>query len=390
MADDIRSIAIITSSAASFVNFRVPLAKALVRAGLTVHGLAPDFSDEQRMILRDAGVRALDIPMDRAGMRPLRDFVDFLRLRAVLKRLKPDAVLGYFIKPIIYGTLAARAAGVKHRFALVAGLGYVFTPGTGKPGMGRRALRSSVSRLYKVALAGCARVFFHNGDDLDQMAREGLVDPAKALVVGGTGVDLSRFEVVPPPVQPIRFLMIARLLREKGVREYAEAASILRTRHPETEFHLAGDLDVNPGSLAREEVEAWVREGRIIWHGHVDDVRPVIAAASVFVLPSYREGKPRSTQEAMAMGRAVVTTDAPGCRDTVEEGVNGFKVPVGDPAALGGAMERFISDPGLAASMGKESRRLAEEWFDVHKINALILRTIGVDLERNSRPDAPG
>ena len=177
----------------------------------------------------------------------------------------------------------------------------------------------------------------------------------------------------------MRFLLVARLLRDKGSEEYVAAGRALKARRPALEFHLAGGLDPSPGGLTQDWVEACVREGVIAWHGHVDDIRTHIAASSVYVLPSYREGKPRSTQEAMAMGRPVVTTDAPGCRDTVEEGVNGFRVPVRDSLALAAAMECFAGEPGLIRTMGVASRRLAEERFDVRKINRTILETLGVE-----------
>lgn len=376
MSEVIRSIAVVSTNAGSLVNFRGPLLTEMAARGLTVWALAPDYDDVLRERVRSFGAQPVDISMERTGMRPLRDAADMLRLRATLTRLKPDATLAYFIKPVIYGSLAARAAGVRRRYALMAGLGYVFTPPPGGESLKRRALRLMVSRLYKMGFSACRRVFFHNGDDLDYVSQAGLIDRSKAVLIGGTGVDLSRFPITPLSTDTPRFLLIARLLAEKGVREYVEAAKAIRRNRPEVEFHLAGDLDTNPGALSRNEVEAWVSAGDIIWHGHVVDVRGIIAAASVYVLPSYREGKPRSTQEAMAMGRPVVTTDAPGCRDTVDEGVNGFKVPVGDAEALATAMRRFIDNPTLIGKMGRESRRLAEERFDVDKINDLILNVI--------------
>ncbi len=373
----IRSIALVTSSAPSLANFRLPLVVALAGAGLRVWALAPDFDAETRRLLVEAGAEPVEIRLDRTGMHPLRDLADARRLTATLRRLRPDAVFSYFIKPIIYGSVAARRAGVPHRFALMAGMGYVFTHGE-KPSLRRRLLRAMVTRLYRRAFRACERVFFHNRDDLDEMVAMKLLPREKAVVLAGTGVDLDRFCPPPPVEQPLRFLLAARLLREKGIEDYVAAARMLKARRPELEFHLAGGPDPSPGGLTEEWVEARVREGVILWHGHVDDIRPQIAASSVYVLPSHREGKPRSTQEAMAMARPIVTTDAPGCRDTVEEGVNGFMVPVGDSAALAKAMERFAEEPGLVATMGAESRRMAEELFDISKINGTILQEIGV------------
>ncbi|MBO9622455.1 MAG: glycosyltransferase family 4 protein [Sphingomonas sp.] len=377
----IRSIALVTSYGLSLPNFRGPLISALVARGIHVYALAPDFDEKTRAAVIRLGAEAIDISMERTGMRPARDFIDAVRLWKQLRQLKPDATFSYFIKPVIYGSLAARFAGIPRRFAMVAGLGYVFTPDGTRETLKRRVLKVVASVLYKVAFSACRRVFFQNEDDVAQFVDAGLIDPDKVVRLNGTGVDLTALAVSPPIESPPTFLLMARLLREKGIYEYAAAARIVRSRHPEARFLLLGDVDPNPGGLSRDEVSDWVRDGIIEWLGHVDDVRPWIAQSSVYVLPSYREGKPRSTQEAMAVGRAVITTDAPGCRDTVIEGVNGFLVPVRDAQALAQAMLRFIEQPDLIARMGHQSRVLAEERFDVVKINAVILGELGLSPE---------
>ena len=201
--------------------------------------------------------------------------------------------------------------------------------------------------------------------------------PAQVIKLNGIGVDLVEWMPAPVAIKSITFLLVARLLREKGILEYAAAARIVKSKYPDTRFILLGGVDPNPGSLNTHEVSQWVNDGLLEWPGHVA-VKPWLAQTSVFVLPSYREGVPRSTQEAMAMGRAVITTDVPGCRDTVVEGVNGFLVPVRDAAALADAMMRFIKQPELIETMGKASRALAVERFDVHKVNAVILATMGI------------
>jgi len=179
-------------------------------------------------------------------------------------------------------------------------------------------------------------------------------------------------------LEPITFTLAARLLREKGIVEFAQAAQRIKQHYPNTRFLLLGRLDTNPGALREHEVRQWAEAGILEWHGHVPDVRPYFAQTSVYVLPSYREGVPRSTQEAMAMARPVITTDAPGCRETVIDGVNGFLVPPRDVDALVRAMERFILQPELIITMGQASRKLAEERFDVHKINQRILAVMGI------------
>lgn len=318
------------------------------------------------------------ISLDRTGMNPLHDIISLVSMSQILRRSRPGAVLGLSTKPVIYGSLAAWLAGVPRRYALVAGLGYVFTDDGAPQGLKRRALRRLVTLLYRMAFRVCDCVFFHNADDLETFVGHGLLPRAKAELTTGSGVDLDEFRPAPLPDGPVTFLLIARLLREKGIREYVEAARILRARGVQAQFLLLGDVDSNPGSLKRDEAMSWLSEGLIEWPGEVEDVRPWIARSHVYVLPSWREGVPRSTQEAMAMGRPVITTDAVGCRETVEDGVNGFLVPVRDAAALAAAMLRFIENPALIESMGRESRRLAEERFDVHKINAIILDAMGI------------
>lgn len=375
----IGSLALISNQAYSLLNFRAPLMRAMVLRGVRVLALTPDYDDTSRAAVRALGAEPIDIWLDRTGMRPARDLVDMLRLVRTLRRLKPDATFAYFIKPVIYGSLAAWLAGVPRRYALVAGLGYVFTEDGAPPGWKRRLMQRIVSILYRAAFRTCDRVFFQNDEDAHHFIANGSLPAEKVVRVNGTGVDLAQYAPVPPVFRPITFLLMARLLREKGICEFADAARQVRVRHPDTRFILLGGLDPNPGGLAQDEIEAWVREGILEWPGPVEDVRLWIAQASVYVLPSYyREGVPRSTQEAMAMARPIITTNSVGCRETVEEGVNGFLVPVRDPKALSEAMLRFIEKPALIESMGRESRWLAEQRFDVHKINAVMLAAMGI------------
>lgn len=378
-AQPIRSVALISSSAFSLSNFRGPLIQALVSRGVRVYALAPDFDQTTRASVEQLGAVPVDFSLDRTGIRPLRDALDTFRLVTLLRRLKPDATLAYFIKPVIYGSLAAALAGVRRRFALVAGLGYVFTAdGTGD-GFKRRLLKAAALFLYRAAFRVCEAVFLQNQDDVDELVGRRVLPLDKVVLLSGSGVDLDRLSPTPPLQSPPTFLLMARLLREKGIVEFVEAARTLKRDYPEARFLLLGGSDSNPGRIDEALVQAWVEEGAIEWLGHVADVRPWIAASSVFVLPSYREGKPRSTQEAMAMGRAVVTTDAPGCRDTVEEGVNGYLVPVRDSAALAEAMRTFIMNPSLMISMGLKSRRMAEQRFDVRAVNRTILAEMSLE-----------
>jgi glycosyltransferase involved in cell wall biosynthesis len=372
-----KTIAIISSQAFSLINFRGPLIVALVAEGKRVYALAPDYSDELRQQVKLMGAEPIDYNSTRTGLTPVMDCFGTIRLSIVLRRLRPDVTFSYFIKPVIFGTLAAWLVQVAHRVAMIEGLGYVFTDDGQVWSYKRRLLRVGVSWLYKLALSLAHQVIFLNKDDIAEFVNGGLVAPAKVSCLGGIGIDLNDWPFSAPCTQPITFLLAARLLREKGITQYADAARIVKAKYPEVRFVLLGGLDPNPGGLKLAEVQAWVDESLLEWPGHVP-VQPWLAKTSVYVLPSYyREGVPRSTQEAMAMGRAVITTDAPGCRETVDDGVNGFLVPVRDVKALVSAMLRFVENPDLVESMGRQSRRMAEERFDVHIINASLLKVLG-------------
>ena len=370
-------LALITSQATSLLNFRGPLIVEMVARGVEVFAIAPDFDDQLRQSVSAIGAVPVDCRFSRTGINPVYDLVAVLRLARVLRRVDVDVALGYFIKPVIFGTLAAVIARVPHRFCMIEGLGYVFTPAAGIESLKRKSLRILVSLLYKFALKFVHKAFLLNDDDIREMIGRGLLKKTQVIKLGGIGVDLQEWMPQASFAGPITFILAARLLREKGILDFVEAARIVKARHPEIKFVLLGGLDSNPGGLKSEEVAGWVAEGLLVWPGHVP-VRRWFAEASVFVLPSYREGVPRSTQEAMAMGRAVITTDAPGCRDTVIDGRNGFLVPVRNPLALSQAMLRFVAAPDLIETMGNESRAIAVERFDVHKVNDSILKVIGI------------
>jgi glycosyltransferase involved in cell wall biosynthesis len=221
-------------------------------------------------------------------------------------------------------------------------------------------------------------VFFQNPDDLQVFLDNGvLADPACAVLINGSGIDTDEYRPVALPRSPT-FLMIARLIPAKGVREYVEAARRIKQQHPSARFKLVGWVDHKPNAITERELELWVAEGTIEYLGRVSDVRPAITDASVYVLPSYREGTPRTVLEAMSMGRAVITTNAAGCRETVRHGENGFLVPIQDVPALVGAMKRFFDEPQLAAVMGQVSRQLVVEKYDVHKVNSILLKEMGL------------
>ncbi|MGI6603674.1 MAG: glycosyltransferase family 4 protein [bacterium] len=367
-----RRITIVSHYAPSLVNFRGELIKSLTAAGYQVTALGPEEGFESR--LAALGAKYRQIPLQRTGTNPVRDTVTILSLARVLREIKPDAVLSYAIKPVIYGSLAAWLAGVPNIYSIITGLGYVFT-GTGAK---QRILFRLVYPLYKAALSKNKVVFFQNPDDLNLFKDLNLVSPKqKQVIINGSGVDVSHFAYSPAPTDSLSFLLMARLIWSKGIGEYVEAARNLRKRYPRVSFKLLGPFDSNPEAIGRKDIEQWEAEGVIKYLGATTDVRPHLANSSVYVLPSYREGTPRSVLEAMSIGRPIITTDAPGCRETVREGVNGFLVPVKDATALEKAMERFILKPELIRDFGMNSRKIAEEKYDVRKVNETIMQAMG-------------
>lgn len=368
-------IVVVGSYDRSLVVFRGRLLQSMVEMGHEVLACAPFLSVKVRNDLRQIGVDSCLIRMSRTGINPFADLLTLFDLVGLFRKEKPDRVLAYTIKPVLYCGLAARLQGVEQFYPMITGLGYAFSGGDS---LHQRLVSTVVKGLYRVALKKCGGIFFQNPDDLAEFSQRGLLgDGLDATLINGSGVDLRHFSVKPLPKEPI-FLLIARLIVDKGVREYVEAARILRHCFPGARFLIAGWLDENPSSIKQEELQAWIDDGVIDYLGALDDVRPAIVRCSVYVLPSYREGTPRTVLEAMSMGRAVVTTDAPGCRETVEHGKNGYLVPVRDSNALVEAMGQLIETPGLKERMGDASRQLAERKYDVHKVNKIIMETMGL------------
>jgi glycosyltransferase involved in cell wall biosynthesis len=369
-----QQVLLVGSYAPSLISFRGPLIAAMVECGHSLIAAAPAIDETTAGALRELGAQPREIPLSNASLNPLELLRSVRAVRALIREERPDVLIAYTIKPVIAAALAGHAEGVETIVALITGAGYAFTGGRE---IKRTVSRAAASLLYRIALKRTHVIVFQNPDD-ERLFRElGLVPRGRQTrLVNGSGVDLDYYSPVPIPNRTA-FLMIARLLKDKGIREFAHAARRLKAAHPEVPITLAGDLDPSPDSLSRRELEELTDCG-IDYLGHVGDVRPAIAACSVYVLPSYREGTPRSVLEAMAMGRAIITTDAPGCRETVREGENGVLVQPRDAQSLFDAMMRFVREPALAQTMGTESRRLAEAKYDVHRVNADLLRYAGL------------
>ncbi|MCH7334186.1 glycosyltransferase family 4 protein [Acinetobacter modestus] len=372
---------IIASYLPSILNFRGKLLEAIVNQGFEVHIACPDFllfPDEVKR-LKQFGYVLHEIPMQRTGTNPIADFKTLFNLYRLMKNVQPNYVLAYTIKPVIYGMLAASMAQVPHRFALITGLGYAFQ------NIGKRSFfLKLVQNLYRLGLSRTEKVFFQNPDDRDLFKQLGLVNKyIPTVVVNGSGVNVQDFIVMDFPKNDegeikIVFLLIARLLVDKGVREYATAAQILKQKYPNLEFHLVGWIDENPAAITQEELNTWVEKKIVTYWGKLADVRPAITDCSIYVLPSYREGTPRTVLEAMSMGRAIITTDAPGCRETVVDGVNGYLVEVKSIQSLIDSMEKIIVQPELIQKMGQKSREIALNKYDVNAVNAHMLKEMGL------------
>ena len=360
-----RPLAVVSANSAwNIVNFRGPVIAALIEQGWDVAALAGE--DGHGDAIASLGARFIPLRIDSSGMSVLRDTRLLLDYHRILRELRPQAFLGFTVKPNIYGSLAARLLSIKV-INNISGLGTAFI----RPGL----LNRLVTGLYRLALGSSDRVFFQNPDDRDLFLAKGLVRPGQARLVPGSGVDLEHFHPGlrrPGSGRPFRFLFVGRLLKDKGLVEYAEAARLLRNQLPDAEFAILGFAGAdNRSAVPIEQVERWQSEGIVNYLGATSDVRPILEETDCVVLPSYREGLPRSLLEAAAMGLPMIATDVPGCRDVVTPGENGLLCEVRSAASLAAAMEAMIRlDPEARGAMGDNARAMVELRFD----QALVAR----------------
>ena len=368
-------VVIMGSQARSMANFWPTLINMLVEQGHEVYCFVPQTNDEADKkaieLMRSWGAFPCEVYLSRRGLNPFKDFISFLSLRMIFRCIKPQVLFSYAIKPVIYGSLAAKFGMVPLRFAMITGLGYTFEADS----LPKKILTKIVSAMYWVALKCCHGVFFQNQDDLAHFKKLGILPkqpkPGYVQMIRGTGVDIERFAPQPPAVPFVDeqiFLLVGRVIEAKGIREYAQAAKLLKAKYPLARFQLLGPLETGPGSIAQAEIDAWQKEGCIEYLGATNDVRPFIAKASVMVLPSYREGLPTSIMEGMSMARPAVVTDVPGCRELLVEGENGFMVPWKNPQALAEGMEKFIQQPELIEKMGQTARLMAEQDYNARTV----------------------
>lgn len=370
-------LVIIGTTANSILGFRCDFIKKLVSDGHKVYAFAIDYTEDRRQKVIELGAIPILYDLNRAGMNPISDIKNTIILSKKLKQINPNLVFSYFAKPVIFGTIAAKMAGVKSIYGMLEGLGYIFTEQPEGCSYEIKLLRSVQVLLYRLALPFLKKLIFLNHDDQKDLLEKHKIKIKGYEVLGGIGLNLDDYPYSTPANSGFSFLFIGRLLKEKGVNEFINAARIVKNRFPEVEFTVLGGLDEqNPGGLKNLELDELINSGLIIYPGHVNNVSEYISASSVFVLPSYREGFPRSTQEAMAIGRAVITTDVPGCRETVIDGVNGFIVPPWRWDILAEKMIYFIENPEQIKFMGMASHQIAKEKFDAAKVNKKLCRIL--------------
>lgn len=371
-----KKILLIASYASSLTSFRYYLIKALLNEGYQVFACAPQdgdpANDDVAARLAQINVKFISISLKRTGINPFSDLHFLRKLVELIRTLQVSTVLSYTIKPVIYGSLAAKIAGTKQIYSMITGLGYVYSTQSIKSTL----LRLLTTPLLKLAIHFNHRVFFQNKDNLNEFRQRGIIKKAdQTVIINGSGINIDEFVPSAYPDKVV-FLLVARMLINKGVRDYVAAAAIIKQQFPDIKFLIVGWEDKNPNAITKNEIQSWIDSSVIEYCGRLADVRPVIAQSSVFVLPSYAEGTPRSVLEAMAMSRPIITTDVPGCRETVIEGENGFLVPRQDKFALAAAMRRFIDEPHLVSNMGFKSRQIAVDKYDVHKVNQKIINTM--------------
>lgn len=366
-----RRIAVVANTAWYLANFRLNLMQALRAAGHEVVAVAPDGADAAR--LRTQGLPFEPVAISGAGTHPLHELGSVLALARIFRRHRVDLVLSYTPKGNLYSALACIPAG-RSFVPNVSGLGRAF--------IRRSLLTRVVMLLYRSTFGRALHVFFQNQDDLDIFVQAGLVPARLTERLPGSGVDLQRFQPVATPAReataPV-FLLVARMLWDKGVGEYVAAARQVRTRYPAARFQLLGFADVaNPSAIPRAQLDAWVAEGVVEYLGATDDVRPRLAEADCVVLPSYREGVPRTLLEAAATARPVITTDAPGCRDTVRDGVTGWLCRPADADDLARCLLEFAAtSKEQRAAMGARARQFMEECFDERLVISRYLQLAG-------------
>lgn len=368
-----KTVAVLSSHTPSIFWFRMEMMQEFRKRGWQVYAVGNEPETKWAEQFREKDIVYRQIQVERNGVNPIHDIKSLSSIKKVLREIRPDKIFCFQAKTIIYGSIAANALGITEVYPLIAGVGSAFLSDSPKA----RLVRIALTTEYRYALRKCPVVFFQNEDDEQLFRRFRMITNQKTVRLHGSGVNLERFRVLPLP-EKTAFLCISRLIRDKGVMEYLEACRMLKQTNPDVRCMLVGPYDSNPSAIKPEELQPYIDSGVVEYFGEQKDVRPYLAQASVFVLPSYREGTPKTVLEAMACGRAVITTDAPGCRETVKDGENGFLVPVKDTRAICVAMQILIAEQKLCEMMGQKGREFAEGEFDIQQVNREICQAMNV------------
>lgn len=370
-----KKILVLSSQAFSLYQFRMDMMKSFIGKGYQVIAAAPDYDENIKKKISEHGIMCKEFYMERTGVNPINDIKGYISLIKLLKEIKPDKIFTYQAKTVIYGALAAKNVGIKEIYALVAGLGSVFR--SEKNSFTSHFVKQILSLEYRVALRNSKIVFFQNHDDSKVFMNRRLVDSQKIKYLNGSGVNLQHFQKAKMPEKKI-FLFVGRLIKDKGIIEYLNAARSVKAKHPGVVFNIIGYYDTNPSAVQPEYVEEFIKDGSVNYLGKKDDVYPWLKECYAFVLPSYHEGMPKSVLEAMAVGRAVITSDSPGCRETVIDGNNGYLIPVGDSKLLAERMTYLIENEEVTRQMAERSYELALQKYDVDKVDNEIMNLMGM------------
>lgn len=362
-----KKVAVLSSHTPSLFWFRMDMMKEFQSLGYKVYALGNECEEDWKEKFEAHGIVYKKIDVERNGVNPITDLRTLVSIRDALKKISPDKIFTFQAKTIIYGGIAANQLGIKEVYPLIAGMGSVFL----KNDLKTKIIRKIMVAEYKHSMRNSSVVFFQNHDDEKIFRDNRIITTQKVVMIPGSGVNCEKFALQSMP-DKFGFLCISRLIRDKGIYEYLEASKIIKKSYSDVRCLLVGPYDSNPSAISQEELEPYIENGIIEYFGEQDDVRPFLEQCNVFILPSYREGTPKTNLEAMASGKAIITTDAPGCRETVVDESNGFLVPVKDVEAIVERMERFIRNPDLAKKMGNVGRKMAENKFNVKIVNDII------------------
>lgn len=369
-----KKIIVISSLSMSLVNFRFDLLKYLVEKGYEVVALGPDNDDETIEILNSIGVRFRTYTLERTGFNPIKDIKTVKHLRNIYKKEKPDYILPYTVKPVIYSNLAKIGLPIKS-LNWITGLGFY--------GLESKSLKDKISKsimtaLYKLSFKKADIIVFQNNDDIDFFKEKGILKQNKYTITPGSGININKYIYSTPPTDTVSFIFVGRLIEAKGIRVFIKAAEDLKNKYKNIEFIVVGGLDEqNPNAIQKDEIDVLMQNGIVNYVGHVNNVIDYVKDSSVFVLPSmYREGVPRSILEALSLGRAIITTDNVGCRETVIKDYNGILIEKNNASDLIQAMEFFYHNKEAIIEYGINSRQLAKDKFDVTIVNKIMIDSL--------------